>query len=371
MAPVEDKITSLGSCVNAATGTSSDTGTTAHASTAGGGTANAGATGQCGATGTATTGSAGPSFKEKPDDSNSLCGACDATECIVQVGNKKTQKVNSKWISCDQCAVWYHGMCQGLQNNDVNMIIKLEGQGVRWYCENCVPRLHDVRTDQNENSATLSKLDNIEQMVKKFTQSYAEAVKANTESIKRLENYCESALKETSLNIKQAVNINQSAQNLMAKNHAMNEIEARRNNAILYGIEENNEITAMEQVEEILKAKLYLHCPKPIQAMRLGKKTGDRPRPIKIKFQDEATKWSFLKRTNSKETRSPGVFCKVDASKEVRDEEYRLREKMRELKKDGINSALRIRNLKIEQKLPSGEWSVMSPANISTKETTC
>lgn len=208
-------------------------------------------------------------------------------------------------------------------------------------------------------------------MVKKFTQSYAEAVKANTESIRRLEDCCESTLKETSQNIKQAVNINQSAQHLMAKNNAMNEIEARKNNAILYGIEEKAETTAIQQIEEMLKTELYLHCAKPIQAMRLGKKIESRARPIKIRFEDEASKWAFLKRANTKNNKAPGVFCKVDASKEVRDEEYQLREKVRELKQGGGHSALRIRNLTIEERLPSGEWTVMKPATSSTKETTC
>jgi len=77
---------------------------------------------------------------------------------------------------------------------------------------------------------------------------------------------------------------------LIAKNHALNEVESKKNNAILYGIEEQENITAIQQVEELMRLKIYLRCPVPAQAFRLGRKLFNRPRPIKLHFQDESSK---------------------------------------------------------------------------------
>ena len=54
--------------------------------------------------------------------------------------------------------------------------------------------------------------------MKRFTQTYAEAAKANTERIQHLEASCDMALKETSQNVKKVININESAQKVIAKN---------------------------------------------------------------------------------------------------------------------------------------------------------
>jgi len=145
-------------------------------------------------------------------------------------------------------------------------------------------------------------------MIKQITQTYAEAVKTNNENVQKLENIFEKALDETCRSVQKAVAINESAQKLIAKNHALNEVELRRNNAILYGIEEQENITAIRQVEELMRLKLYLRCPVPAQAFRLGRKLSNRPRPIKLHFQDESFKWDFIKRTNSKDTRNTGIF---------------------------------------------------------------
>lgn len=303
------------------------------------------------------------------------CGTCKKSECSVQIANKTSQK----WISCDQCSIWYHGMCQGLQPVDVNAVIKLETLGVRWYCDQCRPNIAPATNSISgvENSSMISKLNNLEQTMQKFTQTYADAARANTERIQKLEQSCETTLKETSQNIKKAVQVNQSAEKMMAKNNAQNEIEARKNNAILYGIEEKENTTAIQQIQELMRLKLYLHCSIPLQAIRIGRRTEDKTRPILLKFSDESTKWEFLKRTNAKDTRTPGVFCKLDTSKEVRDKEFQLRAQIRQLKGDeeNANTQYRIRTkesmIRIEQRLPEGEWCLLNPAANQTEETTC
>ena len=58
------------------------------------------------------------------------------------------------------------GMCQKLQTNDVNAVIRLESSGVRWHCSTCRIKIvvNSPRTTEAKNSATLIKLNNIEEM---------------------------------------------------------------------------------------------------------------------------------------------------------------------------------------------------------------
>jgi len=58
-----------------------------------------------------------------------------------------------------------------------------------------------------------------------------------------------------------------------------------------------------------MKNELYMHCNKPVQAWRLGKQFEDKPRPIKLKFEDESAKWTFIRHVSNKSTRTIGMFC--------------------------------------------------------------
>ena len=64
------------------------------------------------------------------DESKVACGKCKEVDCTVTIGQGKTKTHRTNWIRCDICVIWYHGMCQGLQNADVNNIKKLEWYGV-------------------------------------------------------------------------------------------------------------------------------------------------------------------------------------------------------------------------------------------------
>lgn len=301
------------------------------------------------------------------DEEQSPCGTCKKIECTADVGARKGATIKTKMIQCDGCSSWYHGFCQELETADVNMIGRLEPHGVKWFCTHCISLPNaDTKTNVLNDPGALSKLGNIEQMVHNLGKTYAEVAKSNTERIQKLEAVCESALKETKQNIKQAADISKSAQALFAKNNEINEAETRKNNAIMCGIEEQESVTTLQQIEDKMKTELFLHCSKPVQAWRLGRKEEGKNRPIKLRFEDEPSKWKFLKRVNNISTRTPGVYCKLDTSKTVRDQEYKLRNQMRELLKNDESPQYRIRNMKIEERSPTGEWL---PANTD-KETT-
>ena len=73
------------------------------------------------------------------------------------------------------------------------------------------------------------------------------------------------------------------------------------------------------------------------------------------------------------------MFCKADASKEVRDPEYNLRSQVRRLKEQEKGDAkYRIRNMNKEKQSSSGEGNLMNPDEYQetriidqSKETDC
>ena len=75
-------------------------------------------------------------------------------------------------------------MCQELQPNYVNAVIRLESVGVKWYCGTCRVKIvvNLPKTTEAKNPTTRIKLNNIKEIMK-VTQSYAAAAKANTQRI--------------------------------------------------------------------------------------------------------------------------------------------------------------------------------------------
>lgn len=133
-------------------------------------------------------------------------------------------------------------------------------------------------------------------------------------------------------------------------------------NAILYGLAEESDKTAVSQITEFLKKECFTQSVNPTQAFRLGTKQENRTRPIKVKFSDENSKWEFVKRVNG-QLKGQGFFCKVDSTKEHRDQEYKLRQQVKTLRESDKENGYRIRNMNIQQKdKTTGEWMPLNPA---------
>ena len=149
----------------------------------------------------------------------------------------------------------------------------------------------------------------------------------------------------------------------MQKTLDISDAESRKLNAILYGLPENNNKSALNQVTEFLKKDCFTQSTNPTQALRLGAKIESKSRPIKVKFNDENSKWEFVKRVND-QLKGQGFFCKVDNTKEYRDQEYKLRQQVRQLREDNKEGSYRICSMNIQQKdKTTGEWVVLKPAD--------
>jgi len=115
---------------------------------------------------------------------------------------------------------------------------------------------------------------------------------------------------------------NRSAQAILQKHLETNQHEAKKNNAIVYGIKEKGEMTALNQVKDLMKNYCFQHSdaqparqPKSAIRLRTSRPVDpNRPRPIKVEFTSETSKWEFIKRANAS-LRSLNVFVKPDESK--------------------------------------------------------
>lgn len=306
------------------------------------------------------------------------CVTCNEKECTMIV-NGKRKTCPSKWIRCDGCALWYHGLCQELQSTDLNVISKLEKYGVRWYCETCVSENSDgnkeLASHALQHKTTINKLDIIEKSITEMQLTYSAVLKSNTDEITKLKEDYAKVVGQNMEQMKKAAESSENTKKLIKRQQELNEADARRNNAILYGIEESEELTVIEQVKQFMKREYFKYVNQPVAAIRLGNKNrgaggNNVRRPIKVIFENEGCKWDFIKRINSGELRMENIFCKVDVSQEVRNKEWSLRDKIREMKKEGDECAYRIRNMNIEKREPSGEWKPLK-LDRNIRETPC
>ena len=301
----------------------------------------------------------------KPDE---VCTSCKEKECyVVTSGNKKKkQKADFKWIDCDVCQLWFHGTCQELKPSEVNNIIRLASKGVKRYCEECT-----VNTQQTGTIPHMKKLCNIEKMVITLQGKVDDYRKeTNEQAVCLKKSWAEIANNgQIAKDMKRTMQASTTTQALLAANLEKKDMEERKNNAIIYGLTEKK--TAMEDVTELMQKDLFKSFNKPVQAIRLSRKADDKTRPLKLVFSDEKAKWDFMKRVNHS-LRSENMFCKLDANKDTRDEEFQSREHIRARNKDENNQHQhRIRNLTIEKKIAaSGKWEPLKPAEINQPKRT-
>ena len=297
-----------------------------------------------------------------PEDDDTSCTHCKQKFCYASVvtgsglnRREKKQKIKFEWISCDTCHRWFHGNCGGLQPDEVTTVVDRADSGVKWFCTDCAPGITS-KTDQ----VSMNKLIVIEQMIASLDQKVETYQAQTTAETKKLERSWADIVSGDKLSddIKKLQENVSNTQNMLTKDLDAKEAEKRKNNAILFGLMEEN--TAMEDIKKLMQHEIFKSFDAPEHAARLGTK-GDTPRPIKLRFSDEKSKWEFLKRANSK-LRENKIFCRLDVSAKVREQEYQLRQNIKQLKNQNNDQEYRIRNMTIEQKnKSSGEWEKVKP----------
>lgn len=310
------------------------------------------------------------------DGRKSKCKTCDLEECFMKNSKGISQKCTTKWIGCDLCKDWFHGICQGLQTAEVSFLDKMDKKGVKWYCDTCIEQIEmATKGDQKANLDTLaentnanSKLKSIEEMISNIVTTLNTSNAALNNRMDHMESSYAAAVKSNTEGVQKSIEINSSARHLLARNIEQSQADSRKKNAILYGIQPEEGKSAIDQVNEMLSKVCFTHTKQPIKAIRLQTTGASTTKPIKLEFDDENTKWEFLKRVNDTQ-RGEKIFCKLDESKEVRNQQYELRQQIKKMKSANTESNMqyRIRNMRIETKEESGEWQCQNKLGQPSK----
>ena len=73
-----------------------------------------------------------------------------------------------------------------------------------------------------------------------------------------------------------------------------------------------------------------------------------------MRFEDEQSKWEFFKRFNNQILREQGIYCRLDESKEIRNQQFQLRKEVNRLREENTSIAYRVRDMQIQEKQASG-----------------
>jgi len=142
------------------------------------------------------------------------------------------------------------------------------------------------------NLLIMNKLNDIDRAVKGMQLTYADALKSNNESINSLEDQCSKLVEQSTVQMNKAVEVNRNAEKLMQKSNEISEADARKCNVILYGVPEGDKIPVLKQVEKVIRDERFKNFDKPHAALRLGKKSTETARPIKVVFETIQSKWA-------------------------------------------------------------------------------
>jgi len=151
-------------------------------------------------------------------------------------------KTSSKWISCDMCPVWFHGLCQNLQNTEVVSVVKLNKKGDKWFCDSCVESFETIKENDDGNLAQSVLANRKLKAIKDVMNNIAVTLSSNKaemdSKLEKLEKSYAEVIKQNAESMKKSLEANDSAKELFTKNLELSQMEIRKNNAILYGISE-------------------------------------------------------------------------------------------------------------------------------------
>ena len=214
-----------------------------------------------------------------------------------------------KEVQCDLCQFWYHMKCAEVSQILLDFLQSEDGQkgDVHWYCKVC-----------EQGSRKL-----FEQMV--VVDKRLSSVEQQLEEIKvKIDQLSKTQCTETPPAIIQS-----------SVSHIAREMEERglrKCNIVIHGLKDGDEHLVNELIRQIDDS--IETAEKPI---RLGAVT-NKSRPLLVKLKTEREKWKIIGkslRVMKENNKYKGVYVNPDLTKSERDEQYSLRQKLRERRDSG------------------------------------
>ena len=197
-------------------------------------------------------------------------------------------------------------------------------------CKSAASKLDQMKTEQIENQKKLlefqqERIDSVQQTVKTELKSWADVVKKGNSSNKQL----------TAQSVKEAV-------------RSVNDEEKRSKCFMIYGYEEMEEEGETSDIAREIYSKVGFRPPVIVDAFRIGNKTPDKTRPIKVEVEHPTDVNVLLKSANKlKASDMSSVFVAPDRTKEQRTEHKKLVATMKSMIQQDPSKYYFIRNNKI------------------------
>ena len=306
-------------------------------------------------TGTTSTGEAPEGDKtktgrkgKKKADSTSKSITCIACKQVFT-------EMDAKIVCCDRCENWYCNKCAHISDEGYRFLSSREAENISWFCNTCKdPARSAVLEDKSIEDKCREYTDKLHQKLKLLElnmQKKAESTELQ-DLQKRLEE-CEKNInrlqedKQEGQTWADIVDSNEKKtveevveKSLKERDNEEKERQNRRKNIIIFGLPESKKSEPDERKDEdvkkfvgLCKNKIMINmCNEDIEkAIRLGKVTEDKERPLLITLKDENKKREVFQNLNK--LRDAGApFNKVIITHE-------LTKKQKEELKDKIQEA--------------------------------
>lgn len=305
---------------------------------------------------------------EKPSNSASssddICISCqsvvhDADNCI----------------QCEVCEGWFHIGCQGIPM-EVYPFLRIEG--LHWYCRGCnskfsellksVVKLQESQTTM-QNQIEQTKLD-IASLSNKLIENRNEIMNHVNQELNSLTGKC-TALENKITDMKvgegggrHEIQTDVSGGITLNRSDIIEQIEIdkRRNNIIIMGIEEHeNVLEVSKKVVGKLLEKENIGVDTLRSVERVGTIRADKTRPVRLVLGDFKTKFEVLKGgPKLKGTELKKYFVSPDLTAKQQIQDKFLRDKLKAMREGG-HTDIKISKGKIVRKNLSGEETLFPP----------
>ena len=239
-------------------------------------------------------------------DPNSVCGGCNLKINDEEAGMN---------VDCDHCHVWHHLQCAKLDKKVFDLMFNAKsypGLSIKWFCPKCPTDVTPVPEIDKHIAAQDAKIDKLSTMFEQMqTNLNAVLTKLEPQKIEK--------------------NIGQHVSEVIQDNR---EIDEKKNNMMMFGLaeatDENKELENVKKVLTFVNAEIDTDQITTKSIVRLGQKKprdDQRPRPLKIVFDDADTKWKYIKHAkklgNSESFKKVGLSLDKTNSERLKDEKLR------------------------------------------------
>jgi hypothetical protein len=306
------------------------------------------------------------SISEDPNPKTG-CGSCN--EDVV---------AGEKALQCAWCSRWVHNACCAMPDVYYKMIVKYEKicTGSKWFCKVC--EMHFGKTQmeikivaerqtlvESKQEIMHTSVSEVKKEVSDLRKEFAEFVKErqkNTESTSLIVDDKIVEIKEEIKEIKKSYSgmvqgagavggaassslVSAPARTIQVEVSEVMEREKRKNNLVIFGIEETNDEFATKEKINIIINAVGLDENKVKYFGRVGRQvSGARARIVRVVCEDAETKRSFLKAANRLKSMDgfAGIYIGLDLTKVQQVQDKNLRVKLKEVR--DVHKEARINN---------------------------